>query len=125
MLALPLSLLGHAVAVLLFLGYSALFASPPRPPKPVNRPVTLKRLDSRAWANNRGRSVSTPVERPAPLHPPGQIVDVAPGNNQLSPNAKYLATTDNKVKKETRATEQTNKYSRAAKLLSLWRQPKA
>lgn len=113
LLALPLSLLGHVVMVLLFLGYSALTASPPRPPRPVNRPVSLKRLDSRAWANNRGRSVSTPRERPAPLRPDGQVVDVQPGNNQLSPDAKYVATTDNKVKKETRAKEQTNRYSRA------------
>ncbi len=113
LLALPLSLLGHAVLVLLFIGYSKLTASPPKPKKPVNRPVTMRRLDSKAWANNRGRAVSTPIERAAPLHPKGQIVDVAPGNNQVSPDAKYLAMTDNKVTKETRAKEQTNRYSRA------------
>jgi TonB family protein len=113
LLALPLSLLAHGLMVALFIGYSQLTASPPRPKKVENRPVALRRIDSRAWANNRGRAMSTPVERPAPLHPDGQVVDVAPGNNQQSKDAKYLATTDNKVLKETRAKEQTNKYSRA------------
>ena len=113
LLALPLSLLGHALLVLLFLGYSALTASPPRPKRPVNRPVTLKRIDSRAWASNRGKALPSAIERPAPIHPAGQIVDVAPGNDQRSPDAKYLATTDNKVTKETKAKDQTNRYSRA------------
>ncbi|MDP1823236.1 MAG: TonB family protein [Archangium sp.] len=112
LVALPLSLLGHGLLLLLFLGYSALTASPPKPKRPVNRPVTLKRIDSRHWASNRGGSAPT-VEKPAPLHPEGQVVDVAPGNHQLSPDAKYLATTDNRVTKETRAKEQTNRYSRA------------
>ena len=113
LLALPLSLVGHALLVLLFLGYSALTAAPPRPKRPVNRPVTLKRIDSRAWASNRGNKSAPSVERPAELRPKGQIVDVAPGNDQRSPDAKYLATTDNRVTKETRAKEQTNRYSRA------------
>ena len=110
--ALPLSLLVHAVLVLCFVGYSHLTAPPPRPKRPVNRPVTLKRIDSRHWASNRGGAAPS-VEKIEPLHPKGQVVDVAPGNNQLSPDAKYLATTDNKVAKETRSKEQTNRYSRA------------
>jgi TonB family protein len=112
LLALPLSLLVHGLLLLCFIGYSTLTAAPPRPKRPVNRPVTLKRIDSRHWASNRG-SAAPAVEKPEPLHPQGQVVDVAPGNNQLSPDAKYLATTDNKVTKETRAKEQTNRYSRA------------
>lgn len=112
LVALPLSLLVHALLVLCFVGYSHLTAGPPRPKRPVNRPVTLKRIDSRHWASNRGGAAPA-VEKPEPLHPKGQVVDVAPGNDQLSPDAKYLAMTDNKVTKETRAKEQTNRYSRA------------
>ena len=109
--ALPLSLLGHALLVLLFLGYSKLTEGPPRPKKPVNRPVSLRHIDSRRWASNRGGPSTPTFEKPEPLHPKGQVVDVAPGNNQRSPDAKYLAMTDNRVLKETRAKEQTNKYS--------------
>ena len=113
LLALPLSLLAHGVLVLLFIGYSQLTAHPPRAKRPVNRPVTLQRIDSRRWASNRGASSPTPFERPEPLHPKGQVVDVAPGNDQRSPDAKYLAMTDNRVTKETRAKDQTSRYSRA------------
>jgi TonB family protein len=102
---------GHAVLLLLFLGYSALTAGPPRPKKPVTRPVSLRQLDSKAWARNRGRM--SPPEREAPLHPAGQVVDVAPGNQQRPTESKYLAMDDNKVTKETRAREQTSRYSRA------------
>lgn len=111
LLALPLALVAHAVLLLLFLGYSALTAGPARPKKPVNRPVSLRQLDSKAWARNRGRL--SPPEREAPLHPQGQVVDVAPGNQQRPAESKYLASTDNTVKQETRAKEQTNRYSRA------------
>ena len=113
LLALPLSLLAHAVLVLLFIGAGRLTASPPPPRRPINRPVSLKRIDSRRWASNRGASSPSPSERPAPLHPKGQVVDVAPGNDQRSPDAKYLAMTDNRVTKETRAKDQTSRYSRA------------
>lgn len=113
LLALPLSLLAHGLMVGFFLLYSALTASPPRIKKPEPRPVAIRRIDSRTWASNRGRAVATPVERPAPTNPKGQVVDVAPGNEQIARDAKYLATTNNRVEKETRAKEQTNKYSRA------------
>jgi len=109
----PLSLATHAVLLGLFLGYSALTSRPPRPIPPEKRPVSLRRLDSRQWAANRGARTATPLERPAPLHPQGQVVDVAPGNNRRPEDAKYLATTDNQVAKETRAREQTNTWSRA------------
>lgn len=111
----PLALLTHVLMVLLFLGYSQLTASPPRPKKPVNRPVSLRRIDARQWASNRAstQSATAPAERAAPLHPKGQVVDVAQGNEQLAPDAKYLATSNNRVKKETRAKEQTSTWSRA------------
>lgn len=112
-LALPLSLVAHAVGIGALLLLSS-FTSTPRPPKPPKRqPVALRRLDARQWAANRSaRSVQLP-ERPAPLHPEGQVVDVAPGNERLAEDAKYLATTNNRVLKETRAREQTRTWSRA------------
>ncbi len=113
--AVPLSLAGHAAAVALVVALSTLTAAPPKPKKPPSRPVSLRAIDSRRWAQNRG--TSAPVierETPVPLHPKGQVVDVAAGNNQVAPDAKYLAETNNRVKQETVAREQTSKYSRAA-----------
>ncbi|MCU0700514.1 MAG: TonB family protein [Myxococcaceae bacterium] len=112
-LAVPLSLLGHAlgVAAFLFLSWAT---SPPRPVKPAERrPVTLRRIDSRQWAANRSARSAQLPERPAPTRPEGQVVDVAPGNDVRPDEAKYVATTDNRVMKETRAREQTNTWSRA------------
>ncbi len=112
-LSLVLALLAHPLAVGALLLFSAL-TSTPRPPKPPRQAVSLKAIDSRRWAANRGRFAPPAPERPAPLHPRGQVVDVAPGNNREDPNAKYLAETANRVKQETRAREQTNRYSIAA-----------
>jgi TonB family protein len=107
---LPMSLGAHLVALLVFLGYSSLTKSPPKPVPPEKRPVSLRRLDSRQWAANRGARAAQPLERPTP-DPRGQVVDVAPGNNRRVEDAKYLATTDNAVAKETRAKEQVQKWS--------------
>jgi TonB family protein len=41
------------------------------------------------------------------------VVDVAPGNGQEDPNAKYLAESSNKVSKQTRAKDQTPNYRNA------------
>jgi TonB family protein len=49
-----------------------------------------------------------PEERPQ-----GQIVDVAPGNGEVDENAKYVAETNNRVTKETKAKEQTAFYRNA------------
>jgi outer membrane biosynthesis protein TonB len=108
--AFPLALLAHGLGLGLFLGVSALTHVDKPPPKPKPQPVAFRYVDSRQYSNNRGRT-APPDERRAPLHPKGQVVDVARGNNQIAPDAKYLAETNNRVKKETRAREQTNKYS--------------
>lgn len=112
LLALPLSLLGHALAIWLFLLVSQLTATPK---KPKARPVSMRAITSDAWAQNRGDTgaISAPTKVKRETAPKGQIVDVAPGNNRLPEEAKYLAETNNRVTKETRAREQTNLYSRA------------
>jgi TonB family protein len=99
--------------MLLFLAISWA-TSTPRPLKPPERrPVSLRRLDSRQWAANRGARASQFPERPVPIHPEGQVVDVAPGNERKAEDSKYLATTNNRVLKETRSREQTRTWSRA------------
>ncbi|MFT3707399.1 MAG: TonB family protein [Archangium sp.] len=92
---------------------SSLFEKP-KPPKAEKRPVMLRNLSARQWAANRGASTRAipPPDRPEPI-PKGQIVDVAPGNDQKPKDSKFIAETNNTVKKETRAKEQTNKWSRA------------
>jgi TonB family protein len=110
-IALPLSLFGHAAAIGLWIAIATLY---PRPVRPKAQPVSIRSIGGQ-WASNR-RLTSTPGHpsppRPTP-NPRGQVVDVAPGNNRESENAKYLAETSNTVKKETRAREQTPVYSRA------------
>jgi TonB family protein len=102
----------HAVIVGLLVASS--YLETPKPPKTVKRPVMLRALNARQWAANRGASMRTiaPPDRPEPK-PKGQIVDVAPGNDQRPKEARFIAETNNTVKQETRAKEQTNKYSRA------------
>ena len=87
--------------------------------------VTLRNIDSRAWAKNRGPTAEQ--ERPEPQrraeakkpepkddkNPHGQVVDVAPGNEQEAPDAKYLAEKNNRVDKETKAQNQTPFYRNA------------
>ncbi|WP_163997314.1 energy transducer TonB [Pyxidicoccus caerfyrddinensis] len=97
-----------------------------RPAKPTS--VAVRPLTAEQWAKNRGpvdpRSKSQVSERPRVKEkkeeekkpedkPKGQVVDVAPGNDQVDPNAKYLAESDNRVNKETRAREQTPFYRNA------------
>ena len=110
-----LSIIGHAAFIALLLGASTLTA-PAKPKKVASRPVTLQKIDARRWAAARGKPASTSptLEKPVELNPKGQVVDVAPGNNQVAPDAKYLAETNNRVKTQTVARVQTNKYSKAA-----------
>jgi TonB family protein len=113
LVAVPLSLLVHGGIVGLIVLSSLVNPSPPRPPKKQPpRPVSIRRLDARAWAQNRAVTPFKPVERPEE-RPKGQVVDVAPGNDQRPVESKYLAETNNRVERETKAKNQVNKYSRA------------
>jgi TonB family protein len=125
--AVALALLLHAVYVGAVLLTGSLTASrDKRPPKPTS--VAMRPLTADQWAKNRGqvdpRSKSQVSERPKSKDkkeeekkpedkPKGQVVDVAPGNDQVDPNAKYLAESNNRVNKETRAREQTPFYRNA------------
>jgi TonB family protein len=86
--------------------------------------VSVRPLTAEQWAKNRGQSTpSKATERPRAQEkkeekkdekkPDGQVVDVAKGNEQKAPDAKYLAERDNKVDKQTKAREQTPFYRNA------------
>lgn len=107
LLAFVLSIIAHPLAVGAMLGISWLTRTE-RPPRVEQRPVSLRSISTAQWQKNRGAP-----PRPEPM-PKGQVVDVAPGNNVRPVESKYLAETNNAVKKQTRAREQTNQYRRAA-----------
>jgi TonB family protein len=115
--AIGLAVAGH-LAFLACLVLVSLVPHPPAPPQP--QAVALRTIDSQQWERNRGRA--RPFQLPAPQRAPvtpesipvGQIVDVAPGNDEVDPSAKYLAETNNRVKKHTHAQVQTSNYGRAA-----------
>ncbi len=112
MIACVVSLLAHPLVLALFLLASHWWPKAPHRPKPQH--VSLRSLDARQWAANRGRASMAVPEPEAPLHPRGQVVDVAEGNHQLAPDAKFLAESDNRVRHETHARDQTSHYSVAA-----------
>ena len=111
--AVALALAAHALMIALVAATAT--PRPPRSARAASRPVSLRPISSARWATNRGSSAksSAVVEKPAPLHPKGQVVDVAPGNQRVPEEAKYLAETNNRVERETRAREQTSTWSRA------------
>lgn len=79
---------------------------------------SMRPLTTDQWAKNRGEAMPAPKRAKAPEEkkaerPRGQVVDVAPGNGEEDPNAQYLSEKSNKVKKETRAKEQTAQYRNA------------
>lgn len=130
LLAIALALLGHVAVVGLILLLSFFELHIPGRTVPVsNKPVTMRPLTQAQWAKNRGATApaeqklaqnskqqnDTPrtEEKKPEVKPEGQVVDVAPGNNQEDPNAKYLAESSNKTKKETKAKEQTPFYRNA------------
>lgn len=124
-----LALLLHAAYVGLVLLAGA-FQPTLKERREVKRPtsVAVRPLTANQWAKNRGaadvRGKPQVAERPKVEEkkpeeqkpedmPKGQIVDVAPGNDEVDPDAKYIAETNNRVQKETRAREQTPFYRNA------------
>lgn len=125
------------LAVFCHFGFIALFILlsfievnlPGRPAKyRTPNPVVLQNLTAQQWATNRGEPKASakespesavasrskpPEEKKKEERPNGQVVDVAPGNNQQSPDAKYLAESSNRVDKETRSRDQTAFYRNA------------
>ncbi len=121
-LAFVLAIVAHVVAVLFLLLWSrispdALVAKGP-PPKQVQlRPLTAQQFEqNRGRAGPKTEAPQTPkADQKKPETPPkGQVVAVPQGNNALPDNAKYLAESNNKVDKETRAKQQTAFYKNAA-----------
>ena len=121
----------HVAGFLVLLGLAAaglLFGPGARPTRSIQA-VGLRTLGAEEWARNRGEvpqpeerervadSRPSPPKRETPQKkeqlPKGQIVDVAPGNGQSDPDARYVAETANKVQKETRAKDQTAFYRNA------------
>ncbi len=96
------------------------------PRKPPPQAVGMRQLTSDEWEQNRGEEAKTarrPDRAPKPQkvepqekkrkpeeRPKGQVVATAPGNGEEDPESKYLSESSNKVKKETRAKEQTPHY---------------
>lgn len=128
LLALVLAVGAHlAVVGLVVLTALMGWTTPPRQPTS-NKPVVLRGLSNEQWAKNRGPDAPADsrdsrrlakndvpkkdVKKPEDM-PTGQVVDVAPGNKELDPNAKYVAETNNKADKQTRAKEQTAFYRNA------------
>ncbi len=107
--ALPLALVVQGSLVALFVLFSSAGRPPPLPQKKKPQAVTFHYLDPTQWKLNRGRAA--PPDDRQKARPVGQVVDVARGNHQVPTESKYLAEDDNRVKRETRAREQTNKYS--------------
>lgn len=102
---------------------------PPRAAKPSNKPVVLRGLTAEQFEQNRGPASENirderkvVAKKPKPEEkkkepekvPPGQVVDTAPGNNQVDEKAKFVSETDNKVAKETKAKDQSQMYRNAA-----------
>ncbi|AKF81249.1 energy transducer TonB family protein [Myxococcus fulvus] len=128
--AVMLALLVHGgyLAVVLFTGTLPVT---PREKKAVTRPptsVAVRPMTESQWAKNRGQANTKtqpnlssrprveekkPEEKKPETRPQGQVVDLAPGNEQEAPDAKYLAEHNNRVDKETRAREQTPFYRNA------------
>lgn len=129
LIALALALVVHLGIVGLMVFAALMGWTGGAPHLPSNKPVTLRAISADDWAKNRGKDAPADdgpqrqfakqdspkkdeKKKPDDL-PKGQIVDVAPGNNEVDPNAKYIAETNNKAQKETRAKEQTAFYRNA------------
>jgi TonB family protein len=126
------AIVGHLgfVCLLLFLSLFKLNV-PDGQNKKSPRAVVIRGVSSQQWAANRGEPQPIEANGPQPSrreksktekkkektpepNPAGQVVDVAPGNEQVDPDAKYLAESNNAVKKESKAKDQTAFYRNAA-----------
>ncbi len=128
-LALGLTVAVHAAFVgLLVLSSLVKWEVPNRPAQGTPRSVVLRGLSREQFDRNRGTAApairderKVLAQKPEPKKdvpppekmPDGQIVDVAPGNAQVDPKAKYIAETNNVAQKETRAREQSASYRNA------------
>ncbi|HEY8208358.1 MAG TPA: TonB family protein [Myxococcaceae bacterium] len=94
-----LSLLAHALVIGALVLENAL-----NPPAPVITPqaVALRPITPQEWERRRGFRLP-PDSRPRPPDAPGQVVEVAPGNGESSPAARFLAESNNRVQRETRS----------------------
>lgn len=124
LVAFAVAVLAHLVLVALVLLLDGV-----RFPWDENRPppqqVELRPLSGEQWARNRGAlAQESTAARPRPPQekkpeqkpdekPHGQVVAVAPGNEQKPEDAKYLAEKNNKVEKEKKARLQTPFYRNA------------
>jgi TonB family protein len=126
LLALVVALLAHFVFVGFLLLTNFISVKWPGGDRAKARPqaVTLRNVDPRSWAKNRGQVPEretreerrAEAKKPEPKQenrPQGQVVDVAPGNEQEAPDAKYLAEKNNRVQKESKARDQTPFYRNA------------
>jgi len=121
-----LALAAHLV-VLAALALEAALHPPERPALPA--PVTLQPVDAQEWERRRGPH-APPEPRPpqeprrgppaAPPPPPprmsheGQLVEMAPGNGEKSPSARFFGETNNHVQRETQARVKTLRPGRPA-----------
>jgi TonB family protein len=129
-LALVGAFLAHGVFVAFLLFLSVIQVTVPRRSGPRHSPsaVSMRPMSSQDWAKNRGadappdsrtaraqraKKEEEKRKKAADPSPPGQVVDVAPGNGQEDPNAKYLAESANKAQKQTKAKDQTAFYRNA------------
>lgn len=131
LLALALTLFVHAGLVGLIVLSSLVKWNVPERPRVTQsapaRPVVLRGLTSEQFDKNRGsapnvrderkviakKDAPTKEEKKPEKAPEGQIVDVPKGNDQVDPNAKYVAETNNLAQKETKAREQSPFYRNA------------
>ncbi len=129
--------LGSHALLLVFLsltGFGSMFAPVHAKDPVLAKPVGLRAISSANWQQNRAvdprrqaarsSALATPEPRkpeepPKPKEPEaipkGKVVDVAPGNGQRpDDDAKFLAPTNNRVKKESFSKDATTKYQNAA-----------
>lgn len=110
-LAVALSLVGHG---LFAAGVVALSRWPRAQPAKKPQQIALRAMSAREFERNRGPAAPAAPPPEAP-EPKGKIVDVAPGNHLVPAESKFLAETNNRVRKETRSTAEKTNRAAAAK----------